>query len=66
MSFRVTADNDVCISSKECSALVPTVFGHDETDLVRVLDAEPPAGLRDAVRHAARICPSAAIKVSEP
>jgi ferredoxin len=65
MSFRVNADNDLCISAKECSALAPAVFGHDEADLVQVLDPEPPEGLRDAVRHAARICPSAAIRILE-
>lgn len=65
MSLRVSVDDDFCISAMQCSATAPEVFGHDEDGVVTVLDPQPPVESYEAVRHAARICPAAAIRTIE-
>jgi ferredoxin len=45
----------------------PDVFDQrDEDGVVILLDETPPAGLHDAVREAAMLCPAAAIRLVEP
>ncbi|MGQ4599066.1 4Fe-4S domain-containing protein [Nocardia sp. R6R-6] len=65
VSLHVTADDDRCVCSMQCSAVAPAVFGHDEDGIVVVIDARPPAELQESVRRAVRVCPSAAIEISE-
>ncbi|MGQ4615626.1 4Fe-4S domain-containing protein [Nocardia sp. R7R-8] len=64
MLFRVTADDDRCVCSRQCSAVAPDVFGHDDDGIVVVLEPHPPAESHESVRRAARVCPSAAIEIS--
>lgn len=64
--MKVTADQNICASSGQCVALVPRVFDQrDEDGVVVVLDENPPEELAEAVRQAARVCPSGAIKIVE-
>lgn len=64
--MKVTADQDVCASSGQCVGFAPRVFDQrDEDGVVVVLDENPPAELAEAVREAARSCPSGAIKIVE-
>ncbi|MGW2525329.1 ferredoxin [Streptomyces sp. NPDC001617] len=65
MSLRVEADDEVCIASGQCSELAPTVFGRDDLGIVRVLTESPTLDVETAARHAARICPAAAIRIRE-
>ncbi|GFG86542.1 ferredoxin [Mycolicibacter algericus] len=64
--MKVTANQDICASSGQCVGFAPRVFDQrDEDGVVVVLDENPPAELADAVRQAARVCPSGAIKIVE-
>lgn len=64
--MKVTADQDICASSGQCVGFAPRVFDQrDEDGVVVVLDENPPEELADAVRQAARVCPSGAIKIVE-
>ncbi|CAJ1503418.1 ferredoxin [[Mycobacterium] kokjensenii] len=64
--MKVTADQDICASSGQCVGFAPRVFDQrDEDGVVVVLDENPPAELAEAVREAARNCPSGAIKIVE-
>ncbi|MGY4098775.1 ferredoxin [Nocardia sp. R16R-3T] len=65
VSLHVTADDDRCVCSMQCSAVAPDVFGHDEDGIVVVLDSRPPSESLESVRRAVRVCPSAAITVRE-
>nr|AGS49794.1 ferredoxin [uncultured bacterium esnapd15] len=57
---------DRCISSGQCAWNVPAVFDQSEEDgLVELRMAEPPAEAREALRTAARLCPTMAIEVVE-
>ncbi|MBW0115060.1 ferredoxin [Pseudonocardia abyssalis] len=64
MSYRITVDRDVCISSGKCVADAPDVFDFDDDDLaVLVPGAVQPA---DAVQlDLARACPSGALRVHD-
>ena len=44
---------------------VPEVFEVDDEDQLHILVAEVPAGMADAVRHAVRSCPKAALRIEE-
>ncbi|MCW2811384.1 MAG: putative ferredoxin [Friedmanniella sp.] len=62
--FGFTADVDVCIGGGMCVMAAPRVFDQSEDEgLVVVLDQDPPPAEHDAVREAARLCPSGAITV---
>lgn len=65
MALRVSADDDRCIASMQCSATAPGVFDHDEDGIVTIRNPQPAAESHEAVRHAARICPAAAITIAE-
>jgi ferredoxin len=62
---RVTVDRDVCEANAVCAGLVPEMFAVDDEDNLHILMAEVPAGLADAVRHAVRSCPKAALTLHE-
>ncbi|MFL6075724.1 MAG: ferredoxin [Mycobacteriales bacterium] len=60
--MRVAVDIDRCCGSGQCALTVPEVFDQSqETGLVILLDAEPPAGLRPDLEYAADRCPSQAL-----
>lgn len=63
--MRVTVDRDVCEANAVCAGLVPEMFAVDDEDNLHILMAEVPAGLADAVRHAVRSCPKAALTLHE-
>jgi ferredoxin len=63
MSYTVTANQDLCIASMQCSAVAAAIFSHGEDGIVVVTDESPLETLRDSVEYAARICPSGAIEI---
>lgn len=65
MTFRVKADQDICIASQQCALDLPAVFGSDDDMTVTVLDPTPPPESHAAVRRAARLCPASAISIEE-
>src|SRR5215471_20304576 len=62
---RVIVDRDACEANAICAGLVPEVFEVDDDDVLRILVAEVPAGLRDAVAHAVTSCPKAALSLAD-
>jgi ferredoxin len=63
----VQADSGVCIGSGNCARTAAATFTQDETDgIVVLLDPDPPADQRAAVRVAAEQCPVGAILLNEP
>jgi ferredoxin len=64
--MRVIVDQDKCVSSGLCVLAAGAVFDQREEDgIVFLLDDSPPAGLHDAVRRAAALCPAQAISVGD-
>ncbi len=63
--MRVTVDRDVCEANAVCAGLVPELFAVDDEDNLHILMTEVPAGPADAVRHAVRSCPKAALTLDE-
>jgi len=62
---RVVADRSKCMGAGMCALNAPEVFDQDEDEgLVVVLDAEPPAERRFAVRDAVNLCPASAISLA--
>nr|WP_272925306.1 ferredoxin [Streptomyces sp. SID4950] len=65
-AVKVTVDQEMCCGAGSCVLAAPEVFDQrDEDGIVVLLDAEPAAGCREAVREAAAICPASAITVRE-
>jgi len=62
---RVRVDRDACEANAVCAGLVPEVFAVDDDDNLHILVGEVPSGLAEAVRHAVRSCPKAALAVDE-
>jgi ferredoxin len=62
---KVEVDRDSCEANAVCAGLVPEVFEVDEEDVLHILVADVPAELADAVRHAVRSCPKAALRIEE-
>lgn len=64
--MRVEADRGKCMGAGMCALNAPDVFDQDEDEgLVVVLDAEPAAEHRYAVRDAVNLCPASAISMHE-
>lgn len=64
--MRVWIDPDACVGSGQCVRAAHDVFDQRAEDGVAVLvQPEPPTSLHDAVRAAAALCPSAAIRLDE-
>ncbi|MER6993017.1 ferredoxin [Saccharopolyspora hirsuta] len=64
--MKVTVDQDRCVGSGQCVLTAEAVFDQrDEDGIVVLLNATPPAELAAEVRHAAEMCPAAAITVEE-
>jgi ferredoxin len=62
---KVEVDRDSCEANAVCAGLVPEVFEVDDEDQLHIRVADVPAGLADAVRHAVRSCPKAALRLEE-
>jgi len=63
--MKVQVDRDACEANAVCQGLVPEVFEVDEEDLLHIKVDDVPPALADAVRHAVRSCPKAALSLSE-
>jgi ferredoxin len=62
---RVRVDRDGCEANAVRAGLVPEVFELDDADNLRILAADVPSGLAEAVRHAVRSCPKAALELED-
>jgi ferredoxin len=62
---KVEVDRDACEANAVCAGLVPEVFEVDDEDRLHIQVADVPARLADAVRHAVRSCPKAALRLEE-
>ena len=63
--MRVEVDRDACEANAICAGLVPEVFQVDDEDVLHITAGDVPPALADAVRHAVRSCPKAALSLSE-
>lgn len=63
--MRVHVDRDACEANAICAGLVPEVFEVDDEDVLHINVEDVPAALADAVRHAVRSCPKAALSLEE-
>ena len=65
--MKISVEPHKCVASGMCVLVEDTVFDQDEaTGTVRLLvDADPPEGVRENVREAARVCPALAISITE-
>jgi len=61
--MHVEGDREVCVGAGMCVLTAPEVFDQDDEGIVTVLLPEPPADEEDAVRQAATLCPSGAVKL---
>jgi ferredoxin len=62
---KVIVDRDACEANAVCAGLVPEVFDVDDEDVLHITVGEVPAGLQDAVAHAVRSCPKAALSLAD-
>jgi ferredoxin len=63
--MRVTVDPGACEANGVCCGLAPEVFELDDEDDLHILVTDIPADRADAVRHAVRSCPKAALGLDE-
>ena len=63
--MRVEVDRDACEANAVCAGLVPEVFEVDDEDVLHIKVEDVPGRLADAVRHAVRSCPKAALSLGE-
>jgi ferredoxin len=63
--MRVHVDRDACEANAICAGLVPEVFEVDDEDVLHINVEDVPPALADAVRHAVRSCPKAALSLEE-
>lgn len=63
--MRVQVDRDACEANAVCAGLVPEVFEVDDEDNLHIKVDEVPGSLAEAVRHAVKSCPKAALSVQE-
>ena len=63
--MKVIVDRDACEANAVCAGLVPEVFEVDDEDQLHITVDEVPPGMADAVRHAVRSCPKAALSLQE-
>jgi ferredoxin len=62
----ITVDTELCTGAGQCALTAPNVFDQSDEDGTVVLQqAEPPAEEHEAVRHAALLCPTRAIRAQE-
>jgi ferredoxin len=60
---RVAVDRDACEANGVCAGLVPEVFDLGDGDELAILADPVPRELADAVAHAVRSCPKAALRL---
>lgn len=64
--MKVIVHVEKCIGAGHCASVAPGVFAQGEDDgLVVLLVERPSADQHEAVRSAARLCPSLAIEIQE-
>ena len=64
--MKVVVDQEKCVGAGQCVLAADDVFDQrDDDGLVDLLDASPPDERLAAVRHAAAVCPAAAIVVED-
>lgn len=63
--MRIEADLTLCQGHAQCEEVAPEVFEVDDEGYVRVLDTDPPDTMRDKVEQAIRLCPVAALKLTQ-
>jgi ferredoxin len=63
--MRVEANNDTCAVGSLCVYRAPGIFDQDDEGHVLVLQPNPPEDMHEAIRWAARSCPTKSIKVYE-
>ncbi|GAA4095009.1 ferredoxin [Actinomadura miaoliensis] len=64
--MRVTVDATACAGAGQCVLAAAEVFDQREEDgTVVLLQAEPPVWVHEAVRQAAVLCPTRAVRVDE-
>ncbi|MEU8801161.1 ferredoxin [Spirillospora sp. NPDC048819] len=59
----MSVTKETCAVASLCVYRVPEVFDQDEDGTVELLDADPPDDLHQAVRTAARGCPTRSIHI---
>lgn len=64
MGYRVTVDQDECVSAGKCVATAPGFFVFDDDEIATV-DTEGPRPDDEALLRIARACPSGAIRLSD-
>ncbi|QGH70598.1 ferredoxin [Pseudactinotalea sp. HY158] len=61
----ISVNHDTCVASGNCGRIAPAVFANrlEDDGFVRLLDESPPESEWPAARRAARLCPSATIRI---
>jgi len=60
--YEVSAERSRCVGAGHCLLSSPAVFDQDDEGVVVVLDGTPPESELAAVRQAAELCPSGAVR----
>jgi ferredoxin len=62
--MHVEGNRDVCVGAGMCVLTAPDVFAQDDDGIVTVLREQPGVAEEPAVRQAATLCPTGAVRVS--
>lgn len=63
--MNISSDRTRCVGSGNCVLTAPEIFDQDDSGLVAIRAASPPAELRKAARAAAAHCPAAALTIRD-